>query len=829
MTRTFLPHVVTPDSALGGKKIEKSLTFDENNQTTLICDLGSSGDATNRKKTTLSFWIKLLRPEQGRGVITAAASGTGHSATGTRFHLNSNGTWKFATQVSNSTVWAIDSTIQYNDVNSWYHVVMQLDTTQSTSSDRVKIYVNGTQDTTFSGSYPSQNYDDYWSFGNWRIGDYGGDYGYYYGARFMIADIYLLDGQSLDPTYFAFTETQTGIWTPKDYTGTFGDHGFHLEFKDDSAATATTMGKDTSGNANNFTPSNFSASGDGKSIKSDTPTNNKTIIDGTLAWTYDADGANLREGNLKLTGSQGWKNISTHKIDGTGKLYYEFVSNPMAGWQLLGIFVVTTGNLSNPSSQLTDSRIYAFASTQATYFGGSYTSTSDVPDWTNNDVMSIKYEKGILRLYKNGALATAAATGIDQTKEIYAYIANDNASTPTGYVRFDKDSWTQSANAGVDYTWQLSEGRSKGVNPTVLRPQRHFETVVFTGNGSTGQSITSLEFQPDLIWFKSRSHARNHSWWNSVIGRTNGLFGDDPQGQFTSASGRDLASFDISGFTVGEPENSSSTNNNGESLVAWCWKAGGSSNTFNVDGTGYASASAAGITDGSIALTGASVNTEAGFSILTWTGTGSAGTIAHGLGASPKIVVVKRRSGSDHWQVYWIGAGTERSGFLSLENAFSTGATTSYWGTSEPTSTVFSVGSATQTNASSETYVGYCWTEIPGYSKFGEYTGNGSSDGVVVELGFRPAWVLVKRTNQAASWSLHDNKRAGYNSDNDYLHPDLSQAESDGSPGTVDLLSNGFKCTTTAGTHNNSGGNFIYMALAAQPGATQFDTFANSR
>ena len=314
-----------------------------------------------------------------------------------------------------------------------------------------------------------------------------------------------------------------------------------------------------------------------------------------------------------------------------------------------------------------------------------------------------------------------------------------------------------------------------------------------------------------------------------MIGRTNGLFGDDPQGQFTSASGRDLASFDISGFTVGEPENSSSTNNNGESLVAWCWKAGGSSNTFNVDGTGYASASAAGITDGSIALTGASVNTEAGFSILTWTGTGSAGTIAHGLGASPKIVVVKRRSGSDHWQVYWIGAGTERSGFLSLENALSTGATTSYWGTSEPTSTVFSVGSATQTNASSETYVGYCWTEIPGYSKFGEYTGNGSSDGVVVELGFRPAWVLVKRTNQAASWSLHDNKRAGYNSDNDYLHPDLSQAESDGSPGTVDLLSNGFKCTTTAGTHNNSGGNFIYMALAAQPGPTPFDTFANSR
>ena len=622
MARTFAPHIVTPDSALGGKKIEKSLTFDENNQTTLICNLGSSGDATNRKKTTLSFWIKLLRPKQGRGVITAAASGTGASATGTRFHLNSDGTWKFATQVSNSTVWVIDSDRIYTDTNAWYHVVMQLDTTQSTASNRVKIYVNGNQDTTFSGSYPSQNYDDYWSFGNWRIGDYGGDYGYYYGSRFMIADMYLLDGQSLDPTYFAFTETQTGIWTPKDYTGAFGDHGFHLEFKDDSAATATTMGKDTSGNANNFTPSNFSASGDGKSIKTDTPTNNKPIINGLLNWTYDANGDNLREGNLKLTGSSGWKNISTFKIDGTEKLYYEVAITTMAGWQLLGIILMDKGDLSNPSNQLTDSRIYGFASTQATYFGGSYTSTSDVPEWTSIDVISIKYEKGILRLYKNGSLAAAAATGIDQTKEIYAYIANDNASTPVAYVRFDKDSWTQSANAGVDYTWQLSETCLVS-NPTLIRPQRHFDTVTFTGNGSTGQSITSLEFQPDLIWLKNRSATNNHAMVNSVVGRAKGLYPDSNSAEFNSSTGRDVASFDISGFTVGEPEQASSTNNNGSNIVAWCWKAGGSSTVTNNDGNNTSQVS---------------VNAEAGFSILTYTGNGTNNsniTMGHGLGKKP--------------------------------------------------------------------------------------------------------------------------------------------------------------------------------------------------
>ena len=813
MARTFAPHVVTPDSALGGKKIEKSLTFDENNQTTLICDLGSSGDATNRKKTTLSFWIKLLRPEQGRGVITAAASGTGASATGTRFHLNSNGTWKFATQVSNSTVWVLDSTIQYNDVNSWYHVVMQLDTTQSTSSDRVKIYVNGTQDTTFSGSYPSQNYDDYWSFGNWRIGDYGGDYGYYYGSRFMIADIYLLDGQALDPTYFALNETQTGIWTPKDYTGTFGDHGFHLEFKDDSAATATTMGKDTSGNANNFTPSNFSASGDGKSIKSDTPTNNKTIIDGTLAWTYDAAGANLREGNLKLTGSQGWKNISTHKIDGTGKLYYEFVSNPMAGWQLLGIFVVTTGNLSNPSSQLTDSRIYAFASTQATYFGGSYTSTSDVPSWSNNDVMSVKYEKGILRLYKNGALATATATGIDQTKEIYAYIANDNTSA-TGYVRFDKDSWTQSANAGVDYTWQLSEGRSIGVKPTVLRPQRHFETLIYTGTGSSN-SVTGLEFSPDLIWAKRRdTGGHHHLWVDTIRGGTKSLMSNNTDAENSNAN-RDMT-FLANGIRWNS--NTGNANASGGTYVVWCWKAGGTA-VSNSDGTITSSVSA---------------NTEAGFSIVSFTGNATSGaTVGHGLNKKPKWIIVKERGNTNDWTVYheslgYTGGGDTYVLFLNLENDYGGGFAGGFNNTA-PTSSVFSLGNSNETNKSGGSFIAYCWSEIPGYSKFGSYTGNGSSDGVVVELGFRPAWVMVKRVNQAAAWNIMDNKRAGYNSDNDYLQPDNDLAESDGSPGTVDLLSNGFKCTTTSGTHNNSGGTFVYMAFAAQPGPTPFDTFANSR
>jgi hypothetical protein len=635
--------------------------------------------------------------------------------------------------------------------------------------------------------------------------------------------MYLLDGQSLDPTYFAFTETQTGIWTPKDYTGTFGDHGFHLEFKDDSAATATTMGKDTSGNANNFTPSNFSASGDGKSIKTDTPTNNKPIINGLLNWTYDANGDTLREGNLKLTGSQGWKNISTFKIDGTEKLYYEFVNTTAAGWQCLGIILMDKGDLSNPSNALTDSRIYGFASTQATYFGGSYTSTSDVPSWSTNDVMSIKYEKGILRLYKNGSLATATASGIDQTKEIYAYIANDNASTPVGYVRFDKDSWTQSANAGVDYTWQLSETGLVS-NPTLIRPQRHFDTVTFTGNGSTGQSITSLEFQPDLIWLKNRSATNNHAMVNSVVGRAKGLYPDSNSAEFNSSTGRDVASFDISGFTVGEPEQASSTNNNGSNIVAWCWKAGGSSTVTNNDGNNTSQVS---------------VNAEAGFSILTYTGNGTNNsnvTMGHGLGKKPGWVIIKNRDSTADF-VTWItgigGSADDNQKNLGLNVTSQAGQNSDQFRYTD--SSVIAVRSTDSTNGkvnkNGDNYVAFCWIEIPGYSKFGIYTGNGSTDGPMVDLGFRPAYILLKRADGGAPWRIFDNKRpdiSEYNNNTYRLHADDTTVENTGVP-YMDFLSNGFKIKDNGSYINGSGNDYVYATFAAQPGLTPYDIFATAR
>ena len=219
--------------------------------------------------------------------------------------------------------------------------------------------------------------------------------------------------------------------------------------------------------------------------------------------------------------------------------------------------------------------------------------------------------------------------------------------------------------------------------------------------------------------------------------------------------------------------------------------------------------------DGSIQTT-VKANATAGFSILTYTGNGSTATIGHGLGVAPKAVIVKRRSGSDNWQVYWIGAGTERSGFLSLTNAFSTGANTSYWGTSVPTSTVFSVANSTQTNGSSETYVAYVLSSVEGYSMFGEYTGNGSTDGMFVFTSFRPAWVMMKSTTLSSTgWLIYDTARSTFNEVTVVLQAHVSTAEV--TAASIDILSNGFKFKTTDNAVNGSGQTYIYLAFAESP------------
>ena len=351
---------------------------------------------------------------------------------------------------------------------------------------------------------------------------------------------------------------------------------------------------------------------------------------------------------------------------------------------------------------------------------------------------------------------------------------------------------------------------------TIDDPSAYFKVQLYSGDGtaigSGGQVITfddtDTDMQPDLVWVKCRSYSNNHNAVDSVRGGGEKLAPNSDYLEETKTEG--IASFQSDGFTVGDYEN---VNKSGETFVAWCWNTQGGAGSSN--------------TDGSINTTSTSVNTTAGFSISTYTGTGSAATIGHGLGAIPSVVLVKKRDGTVDWMMYHISLGNGKNARLNTDEAADTSSAP--WDATTPTSSVFTVGDFAGTNVDTETFVAYCFAEKQGYSKFGSYTGNGKTgiDGAFVYTGFRPAWLMVKRTNSAANWCIFDSKREGYNGDNEYLIANTTAA---GGVGTYfDILSNGFKPLTSDGEWNGSGDSYIYMAFAEQPLVNSNGVSTNAR
>ena len=326
------------------------------------------------------------------------------------------------------------------------------------------------------------------------------------------------------------------------------------------------------------------------------------------------------------------------------------------------------------------------------------------------------------------------------------------------------------------------------------KPEDYFNTVLYTGNGSS-QSITGVGFQPDLLWIKSRGLAGNHFLSDIIRGSTKRLKSNASDAEDTITS---LSSFDSDGFTL----SNTGYNGSGETFATWNWLA---SNTT------------ASNTNGSITST-VSANTTSGFSIVSYTGNGTAGaTIGHGLSSSPKVVIIKSRSLDRNWMF-----GSDLLGwgyYLLLNSTTASTDDTGLWNNTAPSSSVVTLGNYTVLNGSGSTYIAYCFAEKKGFSKFGSYTGNGSTDGTFVYTGFKPAWVLVRHTNSAGENSfICDNKREGYNAENNRLIPNLTAVEQSDSP--IDILSNGFKARETGNKVNGSGRNYIYMAFAENPFVT---------
>ena len=330
---------------------------------------------------------------------------------------------------------------------------------------------------------------------------------------------------------------------------------------------------------------------------------------------------------------------------------------------------------------------------------------------------------------------------------------------------------------------------------TIKKPKDYFNTVTYTGNGGS-QSITGVGHQPDWVWIKKRNGAADSSLMDVVRGVRKSLRSNKTNGEYTESSG--LSSFDSDGFSF-DGSGFNHVNTNSDSFVGWCWKA---------NGAGSAN------TDGSINTTSTSVNTTSGFSISKYTGNATAGaTIGHGLGAVPKMIIVKKTNAAKDWNVYHAGMGATKGMYLNLTNAEQTHTN---WNNTTPTSSVFSIGSDDQVNGSGQTYITYCFAEKRGFSKFGTYTGNGNADGTFVYTGFKPAFTIIKRTSGNDNWALHDNRRPGRNPNDAVLRSNLADAEYGGSQG-VDYLSNGFKARQNDGEFNNNGETYIFMAFAEEP------------
>ena len=329
---------------------------------------------------------------------------------------------------------------------------------------------------------------------------------------------------------------------------------------------------------------------------------------------------------------------------------------------------------------------------------------------------------------------------------------------------------------------------------TIPNGAQYMNATTYTGTGSAltvTNGAAGASFQPDLVWSKDRSVARSNQLVDSVRGVGNYLVSNDTLAEAFSANV--LTSFNSNGYSVGT---STGWNGNGETYVGWQWKAGGTA-VSNTAGTITSSVSA---------------NTTSGFSVVTYTGTGAAGTVGHGLGVAPSLVIYKRRSAADDWYVYHTSTGT--GNYLVLNTTAASTANSSIFNNTAPTSTVFSVGSST--SGSGQTNVAYCWAPIAGYSAFGSYTGNGSADGPFIYTGFRPRFIMIKRTDTAgASWHIFDSSINLYNAATQNLYPNGANAET--ANNTQDLLSNGFKCRSTDTDTNASGGTYIYAAFAENP------------
>jgi len=771
---------------------------------------GSSGNA---QKFTMSCWVKLGSTSQTSGQITFlnAGNGTQTNTTNDQIQLRTDGT---ALQVGclgkgGSGGTYAQFTPYYRDPSAWYHIVVALDTTQATQADRCKAYVNGVQITNTVVNGFTQNYS--FSYINNTVGhligrnnEGGGPV--YTDAYF--AEYHFIDGLQLTPSSFGTTDAY-GIWQPIPYTGAYGTNGFYLPFTDNSALTTSSnvgLGKDFSGNGNYWVTNNISiTAGSTYDSMTDVPTNtnsntaNYCVLNPLVISTI---GGTKSNGNLLVT-----SNSSTYAyfamptmFVSSGKWYAEVVMQSGLGC-IIGIVPQNPPFSGNYIGAAAGCGTGLYETGSMFNFDNAGSIQTGLSTFTTGTVVGVALDmdNDVMNIYINGTiLATGRPNNNCVTYSLKAVSSN------WGIAFGNNATYTTSINYGqqpFSYTPPTGFNRLNTYNlptPTILAGNRYMDATTYSGNSSTQSITNSGSMQPDFVWLKNRSSATYHWLTNAITGTSKQLTSNatDAESSYTQI----LTAFNSNGFTVGTDGD---VNANGSSYVGWQWKA---------NGTGVSN------TNGTITST-VSANTTAGFSIVTWTGTGvNNATVGHGLSVTPAMIIVKSRTQTYNWDIYHQSLG------ITATLTFTTSATRNVnaFGTNNPTSSVFSVYT-NYTNDSGANYVAYCFSAVSGYSAFGSYTGNGSTsnDGPFVFLGFRPKFIMGKRSDSTGGWWMFDTSRSTFNLTDDYFYAQSSDAEFvDITTLNIDILSNGFKVRSGSSPStwiNASGGTYIYMAFAENP------------
>ena len=890
--------------------VDRSLRFNDNDSP--YFDFTPSGAGSNQM--TFSFWVKRANLVDGVIFSSGTTNARGH------IYFSSN---QLYVQPFNSTGanGYIVSDMLFRDTSAWYHIVISLNnTTYSNMSSTINFYVNGqaiTFTTSTTGTPSGGNrFNDSQAK---HIGQFRPQSGSFFDG--YLAEFNFIDGQVLDQSSFGETNSTTGQWVPKDTSGlTFGTNGFRLEFSDNSGTTATTLGKDSSGNGNNWTPNNFATN---DAVK-DSPTNNFSTLNSLIKGTSD----NLSEGNLKGTESSEVHTSLVGTIGASsGKWYFEAKANTIgSAANATAIGVTSTESLafkdsSHNAGESTHDAVY----TAGAEFQGDSSHSSYGNSYSAGDIIGVAMDLDNQKLYfskngtfQNSGVPTSGSTGTG-AKNLTAdktYVCMIGVYGGTvwemnfgGGTTFTISSGNSDANGHGNFEYSVPTGykalcSANLPDPTILIPNKHFDTLLWTGDGNDNRNITGLNFQPDWVWIKERSNSSSHVLTDSVRGIPAVLESNIDGAEDTSSGAADIVqSFNSDGFQVGT---SGRANQSGQTNVGWNWNAGDtdgktytvtvvsdSGNKYRFDGYGtsavtldlaeggtyifnYPSAHpfrfsttsdgthgggteyTTGVTvlsstsiqivvaasaptlyyycsihsgmggaintnstlgssnfDGSVQST-VKVNTTAGFSIVTYTGTAANATIGHGLGVKPDAYLVKRRTGgASHWMVFHKTTGNTKN--LRLDISGGTHTTSNIWNNTDPTSSAINIGTSSAVNASGSTYVAYVLSGVAGYSKFGSYHGSGNADGPFIFTGFSPAWVMtVIYSSSGFDWAIHDSTRNPFNLVDRKLNPNNS-AQEQTDYDKYDFLSNGFKPRVSDPGINASTGSYIYFAFAEAP------------